>query len=289
MYSASAGAFAKRDLPKGTTITGTPLLVFPDTKWFDMYDFLVCPDGSTARDVTNGPYGQQLLLNYCFGHPDSSMVLCPLGSGVNYINHNQTRANVRVQWANDGVMGHKDEFLKKPPGHITDYSTRVAFDYVATRDISQGEELFLDYGDVWEKKFHKLREEWQTFDRSFLEGYVSATEYNLLYPMDPLYTSEELRAFNPHPENLSLRCHFLVDEATTEEGVFAYDGDPAELAANWEHYSGDTTGFPCEVLVRVGDGASYIVQIKNHEKEDFRIVSNVPREAIKFFDNPYSK
>lgn len=265
--------------------------MFPDIKWFDMYDFQVCPDGSTARDVTKGPYGQQLLLNYCFGHPESSMVLCPLGSGVNYINHNQTRANVRVQWANDGVMGHKDEFLKKQPGHITDYSTRVAFDYVATKDIAQGEELFLDYGDVWETQFHQLREDWQTFDRSFLDAYVSATEYNLRYPMDPLYTSEELRSFNPHPENLSLRCHFLVDEASTEEDVFAYDGDPSELSANWEHYSGDITGFPCEVMVRVGDGdgASYVVQIKNHEKEDFRIVSNVPREAIKFFDNPYSK
>lgn len=222
------------------------------------------------------------------------MVLCPLGSGVNYINHNQTRANVKIQWAKNGVMGHGDVFLEKKPQYIDDYSTRVAFDYVATREIAEGEELFLDYGDVWEEKFQQLGRDWLTFDRSNLDSYVSATQYNNMYPMDPLYTEEELREFNPHPDNLHLRCHYLVDEYRDEAASFSYEGEASDLADNWMHWTGDNTGYHCEVLLRVDDGASYVIRYKwpNVEEPDgfeIRTVSNVPRQAIKFFDDSYSK
>ena len=153
--------------------------------------------------------------------------------------------------------------------------------------------MFIDYGDVWESKWNQLHDDWQTFDRSYLDAYVSATEYNYRYSTAPLYTSDELLSldYHPHPENLSLRCHYgLHTDSTTEENVFAYDGDVSELADNWEHWKGDNTGFPCEVLERVGDdGDSYVVRFEISEESDFRTVSNVPREAIKFFDNPYSK
>ena len=143
------GAFAKRDLPKNTIITGTPLLHFPSENWFDMYEYQTCEDGRMVRNVTNGPYGQQLLLNYCFGHPSTSLVLCPYGSGANYINHNKTRANVKVQWSKNGVTNHHAEWLdKNPDDFFADYSTKVALDYIAIRDISQGEELLLDYVSV---------------------------------------------------------------------------------------------------------------------------------------------
>ncbi len=271
-------------------------MVFRNEEWFDMYDFIPCPDGSTVRNTTDDPYGKQLLLNYCFAHQDSSMVLCPLGSGVNYINHNQTRANVKVQWSKEGDLGHRDAFFNVKPSYIDDYSTRVAFDYIATSDIEEGEELFLDYGDIWEEKFEQLKRDWQNFDRTHLDSYVSATEYNNMYPLDPLYTSEELHMFeyNPHPENLHLRCHYLVDELRNEDGVFVYEGEDSELKYNWMHWSGDNTGYECEVLLRVDEGASYIVryQYPNQEAEDgheIRTISNVPRQAIKFFDNPYSK
>jgi hypothetical protein len=192
-------------------------------------------------------------------------------------------------------MGHRDAYLERSPRKITDYSTRVAFDYVAIRDIAEGEELFLDYGDVWEDKFQKLRMDWeQEFDHTHLDNYVSASEYNALYPKDPLYTVDELNDFYPHPENLNLRCHYLVDEFRSEDGVFEYEGDVSELADNWHTWWGDGTGYACEVLLRVDDGASYVVRYQDSNSPDgtpseSRIVSNVPREAIKFFDNPYSK
>jgi hypothetical protein len=78
LFVFSSGAFAKRDLPKDTIITGTPLLVFHNNTWFDMYDFQDCDHGVIARNSTDGPYGQQLLLNYCFAHQESTVVLCPV-------------------------------------------------------------------------------------------------------------------------------------------------------------------------------------------------------------------
>lgn len=57
--------------------------MFPNDKWFSMYDVQTCPDGSIVRNTSDGPYGQQLLLNYCFGHPGSTIVLCPVSQRIN--------------------------------------------------------------------------------------------------------------------------------------------------------------------------------------------------------------
>ena len=246
-----------------------------------------------ARNICDGPYGYQLLLNYCFGHHDSDMVLCPYGSGVNYINHNKTRANVKIRWTKEGTMSHEDKFFWIKPGQITDYSTKVAFDYVAIRDIWEGEELFLDYGTSWEEAFVRFEADWQGYDKSHIESYISATTYNNMYGRDVLYTSEELLSHNPHPDNLSLRCHHRLVENATSEDVFEWNSSVSELADNWGTWEGDNTGYACEVLERVNEGASYVVKLFSNEQDasegETKVIYNAPREAIKFFDNPYSK
>jgi len=274
-----SGAFAKRDLPKGTTVTGTPLLVFPDIKWFDMYDFQTCPDGSEARNMTNGPYRQQLLLNYCFSHPESTVILCPYGSGVNYINHNKTRANVKVQWAQDGITSHQDKSLNtRPKKDIADYSTTVAFDYVATRNIAEDEEIFLDYGDVWEDQWKQHGED---YDNTYLKDYVSATEFNSRHGKDPLLTTEE-QLLNPYPDNLFIRCHSLIESSKR-----IFDGNVSELAT-WHTWEGDNSGYSCEILKSDHKNEFYSVKVETHDTVSKK-VSGVPREAIKFADHPYSK
>jgi len=280
---AGAGGFAKRDLPKGTIVTGSPMLLFPNITWFNMYNYQDCPDGTMVRNMTGGPYGHQLLLNYCFSHPDSTAVLCPYGVGVNYINHSRTRANVKVQWAKDGMPGHRDEFFKVPLETVTDYSTKVAFDYVATRDIAESEELFLDYGDIWEEKWNELRDQWQNFDRADLESYKSAREYNLIHENDYLLTLDELHEYNPYPDNLFTRCHGRLDDYTN-----VFNGTVEDLY-DWYNNYGDNTGFPCEILERSEDNQYYNVQYVTHEEGAApKTISPVPREAIKFFDKPYT-
>ena len=257
-----------------------------------MYDFQTCPDGSMVRNITNGPYGQQLLLNYCFGHPESTVVLCPYGSSVNYINHNKTRANVKVQWAQDGITNHQDESLTRRPNDITDYSstsTKVAFDYVAIRDIGEGEELFLDYGDVWDAKWNQLGENWKAHDRTYLKEYVSATEFNSRHGKDPILTRDE-QLLNPYPDNLSIRCHHSLVAENSKSLVF--DGNMSELS-NWYNWEGDNSGFSCEILKRHHKNESYWVQVETHNNDTVsvsrHVTHSVPREAIRFANKPYSK
>ena len=157
---AGHGAFAKRNLPKGTIITGTPLHHIPDQSIFFMYDSEIKDannnysddqfgddtnnDGETLQEEiyvrTNQVIGKQLVVNYCFGHPESTLLLCPYGSGINYINHNRTLANVKVQWSTDGTMGHNDEWIKSRTINdmFQDLKSHLAFDYIAIRDIQEG-------------------------------------------------------------------------------------------------------------------------------------------------------
>ena len=250
------GAFAKRELPAGTIITGTPLLHFPDKTWFDMYDFVSCNttgrsggegEGDAAssymvRDLKAGPYSQQLLLNYCFGHPESTLVLCPYGSGGNYINHasssdsdrssdrssdSSTRrtANVKLQWSKNGTTNHNEDwFTKDPTDMMGDHQTRLAMDYVALRTIHEGEELFLDYGSEWEDKWQTLSQQHAAYftndnnknnkeNHNALYDYISAREYNRQHGEESVRTTQE-QMNDPYPSNLSLRCHHSLHELT---------------------------------------------------------------------------
>ena len=61
---------------------------------------------------------------------------------VNYINHNQTLANVKIQWSQHDVTGHNDHWFDMDPSEMVHrYKPNLAIDYVALRDISPGEEL----------------------------------------------------------------------------------------------------------------------------------------------------
>jgi SET domain-containing protein len=42
----------------------------------------------------------------------------------------------------------------------THYSAGLAMTFVATQDIQPGEEIFLDYGDSWEKAWNEHVEKW---------------------------------------------------------------------------------------------------------------------------------
>jgi hypothetical protein len=80
LENAGHGAFAKRFLPKGTVISGSPLIHFFEDL-MDMYD-LVYRNGTATRRQPLKKSGRQMMLNYCFGHDQSTLLLCPYGSGM---------------------------------------------------------------------------------------------------------------------------------------------------------------------------------------------------------------
>lgn len=86
-----------------------------------------------------------------FGHPDSTLLLCPYGNNINYINHNRQEANLKIRWATNFPSGHNQTAVEKGPFDMFSKTEQpfLAFDYVATKNIAKDTELFLDYGDAW--------------------------------------------------------------------------------------------------------------------------------------------
>ena len=88
-----------------------------------------------------GPYTKlDLIINYSFGHANSTLILTPYGAMVNYINHDKARANVKVQWPKEELIAHKPDWLTKDVPFLRNTIEKIglSFDYVALRDIEKG-------------------------------------------------------------------------------------------------------------------------------------------------------
>ena len=75
LEGAGQGAFASRNLPKGTVITGSPLHHIPMQDEFIPLFRTVRNDNPAVEPLQE--HGKQLQLNYCFGHTASTLLLCP--------------------------------------------------------------------------------------------------------------------------------------------------------------------------------------------------------------------
>ena len=204
---------------------------------------------------------------------------------MGYINHNQTRANVKVVWSKNGQFSHDATWLKKRPHEmLSTQSARLALDYVATRDIASGEELFLDYGDAWEEAWNNHIANWkQEFSA---ENYLGARDWNEVMGSSPIRTFKEA-FYDPYPRNVHLRCHVDIIEDEWEPSS-KLDWDAGEY------------GFECEVTERridVDGNQMYSVRVLTEEIDrwdtefegpELLDIGNVPREAIRFFDVPFT-
>ena len=144
---AGRGAFATRFIPSGGLVAPAPLIHISNKTQLDMYEALPPKDGFIRRNLS-APVHQQLLLNYCFGHPDSDVLVSPYGVLVNLINHSPTRANTKIVWSNQ--MRHAEWLKMSPKVMEKDHHSGLSFDYVALRNIEEDEEIFIDYGPDWQ-------------------------------------------------------------------------------------------------------------------------------------------
>ena len=314
MKQAGHGAFAKRDLPAGVIITGSPVHHLPDYTFMNMYNISNQID-SDGKEIPNKYYRlldevrqMQLFYNYCFGHPESTLLLCPYGSGVNYINHNQTLANVKIQWATNMDLVHSDHMLENATIEELKLSSRptLAFDYVATRSIKEGEELFMDYGDVWEEAWnHHVATYEPKYDSRYDVNpamYGSARTWNTMFELLPLRTVDEQK-LDPYPKNLQMRCHGALLSKRAK-----LSSSTSNIDYKWQ---GDDYGYACRILDRFIESdineTLYTIQIELKADDDIEEAdesiqelpfnsktviwierTDVPRSAIKYFDLPYS-
>ena len=299
------GAFATRSFKKGTIITGSPLNHVPDRNFLTIYKM---EQNQTTQDQASEEWlrhvdnivGYQMSLNYCYGHNGSTMLLCPYGSGVNYINHNQTRANVKIQWAQDGMTMQNDTWLYKKRVEDLEwvYSIGLAFDYVATIDLNEGDELFLDYGDAFEAAITQYFSSWKPSKSK--DGYIPAQRYNKLISDSPLRTEME-QAEEAYPEHLELRCHSdLVSKQKFDNEHALYwqsreFGVPCRILERYERTTNQQdglsgSGIPSESVYKVELTVPLDEVGLQYKSDVFTYIQrkDVTRGAIQFFNKPYT-
>ena len=138
---AGRGAFATRFIPKGGLIAPAPVVHIADRTTTNMYNATKGQQGDDVRDET-ALISHQIILNYMFGHPNSTVLLFPYSSNVAYINHHATEYNAEVRWAEDFSFFHKEEWLRKPVDFLEEqWTSGLMLEYIALRDIQAGEEV----------------------------------------------------------------------------------------------------------------------------------------------------
>ena len=159
------GLFAKRKLASGEVLTSSPMIPVHRNE--------------TAMDDGRRT---QLLLNYMFGHPASSLLWLPQAPLILAANHHAAHdratgektsgskgANAKVRWHRDEYTDaqaagksltrrqqfHHAELLEMDSAEVAGkHGMGLMIDLVATRDIGEGEEVLLDYGPAWDDAMH---------------------------------------------------------------------------------------------------------------------------------------
>ena len=177
---AGRALFATTGIAKGEVVLTTPLIAM---RRDDFRIYKSDPDAEHKRDKVDKStvIGEELLLNYAYGHKDSPMLLVPNAPMANFINHGgKEDANVQIRWPTalsktarlfdwaynrqkDDIFDDKFEstnhnpWLKDHPIDVMEKSGRLAFEYVALRDIEEDEEILINYGSLWDDAWYEFK------------------------------------------------------------------------------------------------------------------------------------
>lgn len=266
---AGRGTFATRFLSQGAIVTSTPL-VHVHRHHNEMYHQ---QDDKVVR------VGTQLFENYCYGHANSSLLFFPYSPTINFINHHsdESKINAKLQWSE--TMMDFTEWANKPVGDILSKDHPVLMlDFIALRDIEEGEEIFINYGENWQQSWEHHKKHWKS-----PTSYIDAEEYN---DNDQLVRTV---SENPYPHNVMTICYL------PKYKWLDLDREDTPEAFNWEHGNNlmryMDNARPCDIIER--DEASnslYTAKVKLSEEDESLsvLVRHIPRYAIEFVNRPYS-
>ena len=220
---AGQGAFARRFIRKGELVASAPLIHLPDKQVLDMYDI-------QSKDLTNIVHSQ-LLTNYCFGHPSSTLLLCPYGVLSSLINHSSKQPNARIQWSSTEHMQHPEWRNQPIETWAEEKHAGLAFDIVALRDVEADEEILIDYGLEWEQAFQKQTAKHRL---GFIPGYDIALRQDFDYTL-----------LNASHYELPLKCRI-------------HESELLKRHYNQKNFHGYKP-FPCNVIGRTNE--LYLVEV----------------------------
>eukprot|EP00547_Thalassionema_nitzschioides_P012338 CAMPEP_0194259980 /NCGR_PEP_ID=MMETSP0158-20130606/44910_1 /TAXON_ID=33649 /ORGANISM="Thalassionema nitzschioides, Strain L26-B" /LENGTH=653 /DNA_ID=CAMNT_0039000001 /DNA_START=1 /DNA_END=1959 /DNA_ORIENTATION=- len=290
---AGRGGFAQHFIPKGSLVVPTPMVHVMDRDWLAMYD-------------KNGAHvGDQVVLNYCFSHPESTVALCPNTNAL-LINHcspssRDCRVNAKLTWAIDDSIS--EEWRQMSLEELSKQNFRgLAMEIVTTRNIAPGDEVFLDYGVEWEEAWKQHVAHWS---KKRLRS-LSAKEANNAEQVPSALITNNLKE-TANDSYLFTGCQFwLTDEdddehwkkpnekwksLSDEDILKAYSSDGSQYGPGSYARHSDFNYWPCSIIREDGDN-TYLVRIEQspffedenwHVNELPRLLSNYPRESIHFF------
>lgn len=255
------GAFATQFISKGTIVTGSPILTTSKTRW-NVHGHIWDAFTKSYKESTTGREEYALVMNYCWGHTSTSLLFCPYGIGVSYVNHGP-KPNIKVQWSPCGEISHNCTTLTMTPKELHTSVNTLGLDFIALRDIAEGEELLVDYGSSWEKSY-------QEHLRQAPKAKSSAAEWNA---QKTLLTEAE-QAAHPYPENLEFGCHPSIMGAQLkfdEKDIWKTDTKPLE----------------CQILERQPDNANpgYVTYaVRVFHQDIWRGRAGIPRDFVRLFE-----
>lgn len=278
---AGRGAFAKRNLAKGSIVA--PIPVLPLTR--DSLELL--------KEAEDGKMTQtyQMMLNYCFGDSQSNILLYPYSPIINLINHASDSnsetllPNVYLRWSPDSNQQS-----------ATGAPKRMLLEMVAIRDIKAGEEILLNYGKKWEEAWKAHLQSYDTFQSN---RHPSAWDLDKKISIIPT-VAEQQRSQSPNPD-IFTSCYYKYENS----GDLQQEQDQGRTIFRWKETSALLSSprylRPCLILERIPSHHnlfSYKVQVLNRPglakveripKASFpHVVTNLPREAIVFSDKIYT-
>jgi len=256
LAQAGYGAFSQRHIPKGDMIVPAPLLMLTDRSALNMYNLTRNEKGELTR-TNDEVVGKQMLLNYCFSHSESSIVLCPSTNAI-LLNHCSNRMewggscgsagpNAEVRWGYSWDSTTKpwlNSTTEKLAKRLQNDERGVSFEVIALRDIDPDEEVFIDYGVEWENAFLEHSANWQPPEEgSGFENYVPIQQLN--EEKGSFRTMSEQKQ-NPYPDNARTVCYKLSDhfddevelDEVDDDDIFTYRDEVSDEEAEGVGYFG---------------------------------------------------
>jgi hypothetical protein len=265
---AGRGVFSSRCIPLGGLVAPAPLIHIPNRTHLIMYDAMrdLDDDGFLKRNMSS-PMHIQLMINYCFGHPQSSLLLCPYGSLTSLVNHSPN-PNTRITWSN--TMRHPEWLQQNVTALNWQWHSGLSIDFVALRDIAKDEEITVDYGVEWQLAWEEHILGWTPGDKRY------APSYELNQQVDSVIRTmyEE-----PYCDSAMLWIHGeYVGLTGSKQPKVKYDFYRVLVLSRFNHDSRYT------VLAFTARDMDDYTRVTWHG-----VIFGVPRDAFIFDDVPYSR
>lgn len=308
---AGRGAFAKRSFKEGDIISPVPMIPIPTEEVLHLYK----PVEKTKKngDVeitfdTKEPIGFQLILNYLYGHPESTLHLMPSAPAVNFINHGTLGSvNAYMEWSTHDYV-YNDHMLhdKHLSGWEISEVPSIVMNLIAARDISPGEEILIDYGEDWERSWmaHLVRWKKKYNETGIPQKWPLKAQDTIALYDDKPYPVSIKEDMTPYPDGVVTGCYLFDGPAEVADGEPRLNDQGQDIYV-WKGPDSkqDLVGQGltiCDILDRraifADDDDSRIVdheytvltRLKEGKRSNLAEVQKVPHFAIALIDRPYT-